>query len=109
MSKEPAQVRGAWKPLSRPSSQGDRLPALGGNTALGLAVLTTLAASTTNHLTDAHHPLDQALTFGFHTGFLGAAGFVALAALAAATLGTRRHRKQTPTSHIEGDAREHQP
>ncbi|MBO0729125.1 MAG: MFS transporter, partial [Acidimicrobiaceae bacterium] len=60
--------------------------------ALGLAVLTTIATSRTNHLVATHHAINQALTLGFHAGFLGAAGFVALAALAAATLGTRRNR-----------------
>ena len=64
--------------------------------ALGLAVLTTIATSTTKHLAATHHPINQALTLGFHTAFLGAAGFVALAALAAATIGTRQTRKQTP-------------
>jgi EmrB/QacA subfamily drug resistance transporter len=60
--------------------------------ALGLAVLTTIATSTTHHLAVNHHPINQALTLGFHTAFLGAAGFVALAALAAATIGTRHNR-----------------
>ena len=32
----------------------------------------------------------QALTLGFHTAFLAAAGFVLLAILAAASIGTRR-------------------
>jgi EmrB/QacA subfamily drug resistance transporter len=56
--------------------------------ALGLAVLTTIATTRTNHLIAAHHPINQALTLGFHTAFLGAAGFVLLAIIAAATIGT---------------------
>jgi hypothetical protein len=62
--------------------------------ALGLAVLATIATTTTNHLVAAHHPINQALTLGFHSAFLGAVGFVTLAAIAAATIGTRRHRGQ---------------
>ena len=61
--------------------------------ALGLAVLATLATTRTNHLAASHHPIDQALTLGFHTAFLAAAGFVLLAVVAAATIGTRRTRR----------------
>jgi len=61
--------------------------------ALGLAVLSTLATTRTNHLLEAHHPLDQALTLGFHHGFLGAAAFVLLGIVAAATIGTRRAKR----------------
>jgi len=57
--------------------------------ALGLAVLTTIATSRTNHLIASHHPPGQSLTLGFHRGFLGAAAFVGLAIIAAATIGTR--------------------
>jgi MFS family permease len=65
--------------------------------ALGLAVLTTIATSRTNHLIASHHPVNQALTEGFHLGFLGAAGFVLLGIIAAATIGTRRvKRSQLP-------------
>jgi EmrB/QacA subfamily drug resistance transporter len=60
--------------------------------ALGLAVLATIATSTTNHLAATHHSINQALTLGFHSAFLGAAGFVTLAALAAMTIGTSRNR-----------------
>ena len=61
--------------------------------ALGLAVLTTIATSRTNHLIVSHHTFGQALTLGFHLGFLGAAAFVGLAIIAAATIGTRRGKR----------------
>src|SRR5215468_3403481 len=38
--------------------------------ALGLAVLATIATTRTDHLAAARHPIDQALTLGFHTAFL---------------------------------------
>jgi hypothetical protein len=60
--------------------------------ALGLAVLSTVAATRTTHLVAAHHPIDQALTLGFHTAFLGAAGFVLLAIIAAVTIRPRRNQ-----------------
>jgi EmrB/QacA subfamily drug resistance transporter len=64
--------------------------------ALGLAVLATIATTRTNHLA-ANHPINQALTFGFHTAFLAAAGFALLAIIAAATIGTRHlTRSQLP-------------
>jgi predicted MFS family arabinose efflux permease len=63
--------------------------------ALGLAVLSTIAATRIDHLTATGHPLNQALTLGFHDAFLAAAGFVVLTAIAAATIGTRQHRKHT--------------
>ena len=58
--------------------------------ALGLAVLSTIATTRTNHLVAAHHPVNQALTLGFHAAFLGAAGFVVIAIVAAVTIGRRR-------------------
>ncbi|HJS94681.1 MAG TPA: MFS transporter [Solirubrobacteraceae bacterium] len=61
--------------------------------ALGLAVLATIATTRTNHLAASQHPLDQALTLGFHTAFLAAAGFVLLAIIAAATIGMRHVRR----------------
>jgi predicted MFS family arabinose efflux permease len=65
--------------------------------ALGLGVLTTIATTRTNHLVASHHPVNQALTLGFHVGFLGAAAFVGLGIIAAATIGTRRvKRSQLP-------------
>jgi EmrB/QacA subfamily drug resistance transporter len=57
--------------------------------ALGLAILSTIATSRTNHLVAAHHPASQALTLGFHAAFLGAAGFVVIAIVAAVTVGRR--------------------
>ncbi|MBV8220430.1 MAG: MFS transporter, partial [Solirubrobacterales bacterium] len=57
--------------------------------ALGLAVLSTIATSRTNHLVAASHPVNQALTLGFHAAFLGAAGFVVLGIIAAITVGRR--------------------
>jgi EmrB/QacA subfamily drug resistance transporter len=61
--------------------------------ALGLAVLSSIATTRTNHLAAAGHPINQALTFGFHTAFLGAAGFVLLAIIATAAIGTRRAKR----------------
>jgi len=37
----------------------------------------------------AHHPASQALTLGFHAAFLGAAGFVLIAIVAAISIGRR--------------------
>jgi hypothetical protein len=56
----------------------------------GLAVLTTIATSPTNHLIASSHTFGQALTLGFRLGLLGAAAFVLLAIIAAAAVGTRR-------------------
>jgi hypothetical protein len=56
--------------------------------ALGLAVLTTIATSRSNYLIASHHTFGESLTLGFHRGFLGAAAFVLLGILAAATIGT---------------------
>ena len=56
---------------------------LGG--ALGLAVLASIAATTTQHLATTHTPL-AALTGGYHAAFWAAAAAAALAALLAATL-----------------------
>jgi EmrB/QacA subfamily drug resistance transporter len=65
--------------------------------ALGLAVLTTIVTARTNHLLASHHTFTQALTLGFHLGFLGAAAFALLGIIAAATIGTRRgKRSQVP-------------
>jgi EmrB/QacA subfamily drug resistance transporter len=61
--------------------------------ALGLAVLATIATTRSNHLAASHHPINQALTLGFHTAFLAAAGFVLLAIIAAASIGTRHVRR----------------
>jgi EmrB/QacA subfamily drug resistance transporter len=73
--------------------------------ALGLGVLTTLATTRTNHLMASHHPVGQALTLGFHIAFLGAAGFVGLGIIAAATIGTRHVRR----SHLAHQAPQRQP
>lgn len=62
--------------------------------ALGLAVLATVATTRTNHLAAAHEPVSQALTLGFHSAFLGAAGFVLIAIIAGALIGTRRVRRE---------------
>ena len=61
--------------------------------ALGLAVLTTIATTRTNHLIATQHPINQALTQGFHIAFLGAAGFVLLGIIAAASIGTRHGKR----------------
>jgi EmrB/QacA subfamily drug resistance transporter len=66
--------------------------------ALGLAVLTSLAATRTSHLLVARHPVNQALTLGFHLGFLGASVFVLVAILAAITTGTRRFTRDRPAA-----------
>jgi MFS family permease len=65
--------------------------------ALGLAVLTTIATSRTNHLIASHHAFGQSLTLGFNLGSLAAAGFVLIGIVAAATIGIRRgERSQLP-------------
>jgi MFS family permease len=72
--------------------------------ALGLAVLTTIATSRTNHLMASHHTFGQSLTLGFHLGFLGAAAFAGLGIIAAATIGTRhstRSRLPQPAGQPE--------
>jgi uncharacterized membrane protein len=61
--------------------------------ALGLAVLSTIATTRTNHLAATHHPINQALNLGFHTAFLGAAGFILIAIIAAVSIGTRRTKR----------------
>jgi predicted MFS family arabinose efflux permease len=61
--------------------------------ALGLAILATIATSRTNHLLANHHAVSHALTLGFHSAFLAAAGLVFLAILAAASIGTRRSKR----------------
>jgi EmrB/QacA subfamily drug resistance transporter len=61
--------------------------------ALGLAVLANIATTRTTHLIASQHPINQALTLGFHTAFLGAAGFVLLRIIAAATIGTRQGKR----------------
>ena len=69
--------------------------------ALGLAVLSTIATSRTNHLSVAHHPINQALTLGFHTAFLGAGGFVLIAIIAVVSIGSRRaKRDEAPTTAV---------
>jgi EmrB/QacA subfamily drug resistance transporter len=73
--------------------------------ALGLAVLTTIATTRTKHLIASHHTYDQALTLGFHIGFLAAAGFVLLGIVAAATIGTRHGKR----SHLPRPARAPEP
>src|SRR5215468_3869809 len=77
--------------------------------AIGLAVLTTIVTSRTNHLIASHHTIGQSRTLGFHLGFLGAAGFALLGIIAAATIGTRhgkRSRLPEPAAHPEPHARE---
>ena len=65
--------------------------------ALGLAVLSSIATTRTNHLAATGHPINQALTLGFHTAFLGAAGFVLLAIIATASIGTGRVNREKAT------------
>jgi predicted MFS family arabinose efflux permease len=68
--------------------------------ALGLAVLSTIATTRTNQLVATHHPIDQALTLGFHSAFLAAAGFILIAIIAAATIGVgeKSATKQSPAA-----------
>jgi MFS family permease len=54
--------------------------------AVGLAVLATLAADRTDGLLTAGHGTASALTGGYHLAFVVAAGIVAVALLAAATV-----------------------
>jgi MFS family permease len=67
---------------------------LGG--ALGLVVLASIAATTTQHLAAAGHTTLAALTGGYHAAFLAAAATAALAAVLAATL--LRPASATPAS-----------
>jgi predicted MFS family arabinose efflux permease len=66
--------------------------------ALGLAVLSSIATTRADHLVATGHPINQALTLGFHTAFLGAAGFVLVAIIAIASIGTGlvNREKATP-------------
>jgi hypothetical protein len=73
--------------------------------ALGLASLATIATSRTNHLLASHHSVSQAVTLGFHTAFLAAAGFVLLAILAAASIGIGRSER----SRLPGRAGQPEP
>ena len=73
--------------------------------ALGLAVLATIATTRTNHLHASQHPINQALTAGFHIAFLAAAGFVLLAVVAAVSIGTRHLRR----SQLPQPARQPEP
>jgi MFS family permease len=70
--------------------------------ALGLAVLSTIATSRTNHLAAAHHPISLALTLGFHSAFLGAAGFLLLGIIAAASIGTWRVKRSEALTQSVG-------
>jgi MFS family permease len=61
--------------------------------ALGLAALSTIAASQTKSLLAAHHGVTESLLSGYHLGFLvGAAAITAGIALAVALLRPRRTR-----------------
>lgn len=56
-------------------------------------MLYTITMSRTNHLAATHHPINQALTLGFHTAFLAAAGFALLGILAAVSIRTRSGKR----------------
>src|SRR5262249_30049487 len=62
--------------------------------ALGLAARPTIAARRTTPLAASHHAMNQALTLGSHAAFPPAGGFVLLAIIAAATVGTRGTTRQ---------------
>jgi EmrB/QacA subfamily drug resistance transporter len=64
--------------------------------ALGLAVLASLAAARTRHLTATGHGLLVSLTGGYHLAFLIGAGFAVGAAVAGAALLRTRH---VPSAH----------
>ncbi len=77
--------------------------------ALGLAILATIATSRTNHLTATSHAPADALTLGFHSAFLAAAGFTLLGIIAAVALIRRdeTHEQRAPaqaSSTAEGTA-----
>jgi EmrB/QacA subfamily drug resistance transporter len=63
---------------------------------LGLAILITLATSTTSHLIGIGHPVPQSLTNGFRLGYYIAAGLCAAAALVTFTLVPRLAPAQGP-------------
>ncbi|MFC9794488.1 MFS transporter [Streptomyces sp. NPDC127584] len=66
--------------------------------ALGIAVLSTLAATRTESLTAAGHPTAEALTAGYHLAFMvGAALLLAALAIAFTTLRTPSRTKKTET------------
>ena len=65
--------------------------------ALGLAVLSSIATTRTDDLAATGHPINQALTLGFHTAFLGAAGFVLVAIIATASIGAGRVNREKAT------------
>ena len=69
--------------------------------ALGLAVLSSIATTRTDHLVGTGHPINQALTLGFHTAFLGAAGFTALAIVALGVFRSRRSKAVMPPAASE--------
>jgi MFS family permease len=54
--------------------------------ALGLAILSTLAASRTSHLVAGHHAHPDALVSGFHVAFAVGAGLMALGLVVMAVL-----------------------
>jgi MFS family permease len=70
--------------------------------ALGLAILSTLAASRTAHLGGSTDP--QALVAGFHWAFAGGALFVAAALVALVALLRKRH-----VARIEAEAAQAEP
>jgi EmrB/QacA subfamily drug resistance transporter len=72
--------------------------------ALGLAVLSTIATTRTDHLVAAGHSINQALTLGFHTAFLGAAAFAALAIAALALFRERHPTASLPAASTEATA-----
>ncbi|WP_261992170.1 DHA2 family efflux MFS transporter permease subunit, partial [Streptomyces sp. MS191] len=71
--------------------------------ALGVAVLSTLAASRTESLTAAGRPAAEALTGGFHLAFGVGAGLLAAALLVAFTV-LRRPKETRPSAPAEREA-----
>jgi hypothetical protein len=65
--------------------------------ALGLAVLSSIATTRADRLAATAHPINQALTLGFHAAFLGAAGCVLVAIIATASIGTGRVNREKAT------------
>jgi EmrB/QacA subfamily drug resistance transporter len=75
--------------------------------ALGLAVLSTIATSRTNHLLAGGSPLRNALTSGFQSAFLGGAVIAALGAAATLILiRTRDSRAHVRLANAEAAAAE---
>jgi hypothetical protein len=70
--------------------------------ALGLAVLSTLAASRTSSLTKTGVSAPEALTRGYHVAFAVGAAFLA-SGLAVLLIGVRKRHVEAIDTTVEGD------